>query len=137
MCFFSKGSELSNKCVSRSVEICKICNLDWYFFAKETANDDERKQASSLRINGCASMGMSSPYCSLKRAMLVLTVNSSSQCVAISIETREKRLSKTASLSTNMFPVDEPIKIFIPQIFWWFVFNTSSRLSLEAPMKKE
>ena len=64
-------------------------------------------------------------------------VASSSQWVATRVGLSLNTASSTARLSTSMFPVDDPMKTLTPQTRRGSVLSTSSRLSLEAPMKKE
>ena len=47
----------------------------------------------------------------------------------------EKILFKVVKLSTNIFPVDEPINIFKPGMFLKSTFKTSSILLFDAPKK--
>src|SRR5690606_39293270 len=68
-----------------------------------------------------------SSYLSLYAARFALIVASSSQCVAIKVGEFLKIFSKAVSLSTNIFPVDEPMKTLTPQTSRGLVFKTSSR----------
>ena len=81
-------------------------------------------------------MGTSSPNWALAAAALARMVASSSQCVAMSIGHSLKMPSSTAASSTNMSPVELPMNTLTPQTRLGSVFSTSSRLPLEAPMKK-
>ena len=48
-----------------------------------------------------------------------------------------KMFSNMLLSSTSILPVEEPINILIAPTFLGSVFRTSSKLSLEAPIKKE
>ena len=94
-------------------------------------------QLCNERINGCISIVIASPYLSLYAAKFALIVASSSQCVAIKVGEFLKIFSNAVSLSTNIFPVDDPMKTLTPQTSRGLIFKTSSMLSLAAPMKNE
>src|SRR5688572_10480448 len=135
--FFSNGILFANRSVSFAVEMCNTCSLVPCFLANPTAKEDDFQQPSSLLMFGCSVIGTLSPYFALAFSRFALMVFSSSQCVAIREGNLEKKPSRTLGSSTRRLPVELPMNIFRPQTLVMSVFNTSSRLSLDAPTKKE
>ena len=64
-------------------------------------------------------------------------VGSSSQCTEMTRSVEENILRKTASSSTNMFPVEDPKKSFKPATLVLSKRATSSKLSFVPPNIKE
>ena len=100
--------------ISSLVEMWQSTSFVPWVMASSRALMLERMQAWRLRMAGCWSNGMSSPYFSVAAARLALIMASSSQCTSTGFSLILKRRSREFLSSTSMLPVDEPMKTLTP-----------------------
>ena len=124
---------------SLAVETCAMWNCVLYFLASSTAKEDDCQQASSLRISQWWVMSGSSPKRSLAAFIFWFMIPESSQCV-ITGSPKEAATRKVASKesrwSTSIFPVEAPMKSFIPGIVWMSNCPNNLLFVFVAPKKK-